>query len=109
MATPRPRSLLAAHALPHPTPPGLRTPCPLLPLPLLPPASPVAAVAAAAVVAALALAVAALRCAARQVIVTPHSAFLTKEALANIATSTCQNIADYLMGRPLVNEVVAKK
>lgn len=43
-----------------------------------------------------------------QVIVTPHSAFLTKEALSNIATTTCQNIADYLMGRPLTNEVVAK-
>ncbi|EFJ43869.1 hypothetical protein VOLCADRAFT_65549, partial [Volvox carteri f. nagariensis] len=40
-----------------------------------------------------------------QVLVTPHSAFLTQEALFNIATTTCQNIADFVLGKPLVNEV----
>ena len=52
----------------------------------------------------------ALRCAAcaLQVIVTPHSAFLTREALANIATTTCQNIADWKLGKPIGNEVKAQ-
>lgn len=40
-----------------------------------------------------------------QVLVTPHSAFLTHEALHNIATTTCQNIADFALGRALLNEV----
>ncbi|GIM00560.1 hypothetical protein Vretimale_5555, partial [Volvox reticuliferus] len=40
-----------------------------------------------------------------QVLVTPHSAFLTQEALFNIATTTCQNIADFVLGKPLANEV----
>ncbi len=38
-------------------------------------------------------------------LVTPHSAFLTREALTNIATTTCQNIADMVLGRELPNEV----
>lgn len=38
-------------------------------------------------------------------LVTPHSAFLTREALINIATTTCQNIADMVLGRELANEV----
>ncbi|PNH07943.1 2-hydroxyacid dehydrogenase 1, partial [Tetrabaena socialis] len=42
-----------------------------------------------------------------QVLVTPHSAFLTKEALTAIAATTCQNIADFVLDRPLVNEVKA--
>ncbi|KXZ56322.1 hypothetical protein GPECTOR_1g284 [Gonium pectorale] len=40
-----------------------------------------------------------------QVLVTPHSAFLTQEALYNIATTVCQNIADFTLGKPLVNSV----
>ncbi|GLC50489.1 hypothetical protein PLESTB_000385200 [Pleodorina starrii] len=40
-----------------------------------------------------------------QVLVTPHSAFLTQEALLNIATTTCQNIADWNLGKALPNEV----
>ncbi|KAG2493320.1 hypothetical protein HYH03_008455 [Edaphochlamys debaryana] len=40
-----------------------------------------------------------------QVLVTPHSAFLTREALSNIAATTVQNIADFKLGRPLVCEV----
>ena len=39
------------------------------------------------------------------VIVTAHQAFLTKEALKNIAQTTLRNIADFEQGRPLVNEV----
>lgn len=41
------------------------------------------------------------------VIVTSHQAFFTKEAVANIATTTLQNIQDFEEGRPLENEVVA--
>ena len=41
------------------------------------------------------------------VIVTSHQAFLTKEAMANIAHTTLQNVKDFAEGRPLVNEVVA--
>jgi hypothetical protein len=40
-----------------------------------------------------------------QVIITPHSAFLTKEALKNIADTTIGNLHDYAHGRPLANEV----
>lgn len=39
------------------------------------------------------------------VIVTSHQAFFTKEALKNIATTTLENVKDYLDGKPLVNEV----
>lgn len=41
-------------------------------------------------------------------LVSPHSAFLTDEALANIAGTTVQNITDWAMGKPLVNEVETK-
>lgn len=39
------------------------------------------------------------------VIVTSHQAFFTKEALANIAETTLQNIQDFVDGKVLVNEV----
>lgn len=39
------------------------------------------------------------------VIVTSHQAFFTKEALANIAETTLQNIRDFQEGKPLQNEV----
>jgi len=42
------------------------------------------------------------------VIVTSHQAFFTREALHNIATTTLQNIKDFLGGKELVNEVKAK-
>jgi D-lactate dehydrogenase len=38
-----------------------------------------------------------------QVLITPHSAFLTHEALANIASTTISNIEEYLMGKELTN------
>ncbi len=41
------------------------------------------------------------------VIVTSHQAFFTKEALAEIARTTLQNIQDFFDGKPLVNEVSA--
>ncbi|MBP3518864.1 MAG: 2-hydroxyacid dehydrogenase [Parabacteroides sp.] len=40
------------------------------------------------------------------VIVTSHQAFFTKEALHNIAETTLQNIEDFRLHRPLVNEVI---
>lgn len=40
-----------------------------------------------------------------QVLVTPHSAFLTHEALANIAATTVQNITEFVTGEPLTNEL----
>ena len=40
-----------------------------------------------------------------QVIVTPHSAFLTKEALCNIADTTVGNVRDCALGPQLRNEV----
>merc|ERR1712113_373413 len=40
-----------------------------------------------------------------QVIVTPHSAFLTKEALANICSTTIFNAAEFAEGKTLTNEV----
>lgn len=43
-----------------------------------------------------------------QVLVTPHSAFLTHEALANIAGTTVQNVTDFLDGKPLTNELKTK-
>jgi len=39
------------------------------------------------------------------VLVTSHQAFFTKEALHNIATTTLQNVQDYIDGKELVNEV----
>ena len=39
------------------------------------------------------------------VIVTSHQAFLTHEALANIATTTCANLDAYFAGAPLENEI----
>ncbi len=39
------------------------------------------------------------------VIVTSHQAFLTKEALNNIAEITLQNLTDYFEGKPLDNEI----
>lgn len=39
------------------------------------------------------------------VIVTSHQAFFTQEAMSNIATTTLQNIKDYIDGKELVNEV----
>ncbi|WP_404477886.1 2-hydroxyacid dehydrogenase [Novosphingobium sp. BL-52-GroH] len=42
------------------------------------------------------------------VLVTGHQAFLTEEALDNIATTTLQNLADAQAGRPLVNAVTAE-
>lgn len=39
------------------------------------------------------------------VIVTSHQAFFTREALHNIATTTLQNIKDFVDGKRLVNEV----
>jgi len=41
------------------------------------------------------------------VLVTSHQAFFTREALHNIATTTLQNIQDYVDGKALVNEVKA--
>jgi len=41
------------------------------------------------------------------VIVTPHSAFLTQEALENICATTVQNIQEFQAGSPLTNEVKA--
>jgi D-lactate dehydrogenase len=43
-----------------------------------------------------------------QVLVTPHSAFLTHEALANIGSTTVQNITEFLSGKPLTNELKQK-
>ena len=43
------------------------------------------------------------------VLVTSHQAFLTEEALRNIAEVTLQNFDDYLQGKPLVNEVKYKE
>ncbi len=39
------------------------------------------------------------------VVVTSHQAFLTAEALSNIAEVTLQNLSDYFNGKELVNEV----
>lgn len=43
-----------------------------------------------------------------QVLITPHSAFLTHEALANIASTTITNIEDWLQDKPLTNALKAK-
>lgn len=39
------------------------------------------------------------------VLVTSHQAFLTNEALTNIAEATLENLSDYFAGRPLKNQV----
>ncbi|MCH3917434.1 MAG: 2-hydroxyacid dehydrogenase [Spirochaetia bacterium] len=39
------------------------------------------------------------------VLLTSHQAFLTKEALSNIAQTTLQNIDDFFAGKPLANEI----
>ncbi|NCC87288.1 MAG: 2-hydroxyacid dehydrogenase [Clostridia bacterium] len=39
------------------------------------------------------------------VIITSHQAFLTEEALANIASTTLQNLDEFFEGKPLTNEV----
>lgn len=39
------------------------------------------------------------------VLLTSHQGFFTREALSNIAATTLQNIADYVNGRPLTNEI----
>jgi D-lactate dehydrogenase len=41
------------------------------------------------------------------VLVTSHQAFFTKEAIANIAVTTLENVRSYLIDDKLVNEVVA--
>ena len=43
------------------------------------------------------------------VIVTSHQAFLTEEALRNIAQTTTQNLADFFAGKPCKNEISYKK
>lgn len=43
----------------------------------------------------------------RNVILSSHQAFFTREALTNIATTTLQNIKDYLNQKPLENEIRA--
>ncbi|KAI8475368.1 MAG: D-isomer-specific 2-hydroxyacid dehydrogenase NAD-binding protein [Monoraphidium minutum] len=40
-----------------------------------------------------------------QVLVTPHTAFLTNEALEAIAATTMDNLTEYALGLPLTNEV----
>lgn len=40
------------------------------------------------------------------VIVTSHQAFFTSEAMHNIAETTLQNVEDFKMNRPLINEVI---
>jgi D-lactate dehydrogenase len=42
------------------------------------------------------------------VLVTSHQAFLTHEALANIACTTLENVSAFERGQPLVNEVNAR-
>jgi D-lactate dehydrogenase len=42
------------------------------------------------------------------VLITPHCAFLTHEALANIAATTVDNITEFLAGRPLTHELQPK-
>ncbi|WIA17926.1 hypothetical protein OEZ85_009419 [Tetradesmus obliquus] len=43
-----------------------------------------------------------------QVLITPHSAFLTHEALANIASATVASMEEFLAGQPLTNELKPK-
>jgi phosphoglycerate dehydrogenase-like enzyme len=41
-----------------------------------------------------------------QVLITPHSAFLTHEAPAHIAATTISNIEEFLSGQALTNELM---
>ena len=43
------------------------------------------------------------------VLISPHSAFLTAEALANIAATTVANIREFEGGAPLTYQVLAQK
>jgi D-lactate dehydrogenase len=43
-----------------------------------------------------------------QVLITPHAAFLTHEALDNIASTTISNIEEYLQDKQLTNELHPK-
>jgi D-lactate dehydrogenase len=43
-----------------------------------------------------------------QVLITPHSAFLTHEALANIAATTISNMEEFLAGQALTIELKPK-
>jgi D-lactate dehydrogenase len=43
-----------------------------------------------------------------QVLITPHAAFLTHEALGNIASTTITNIEEYLQDKQLTNELHPK-
>jgi lactate dehydrogenase-like 2-hydroxyacid dehydrogenase len=49
-----------------------------------------------------------VRAVSLQVIVTPHSAFLTHEALGNIAVTTVSNMEEFLLNKPLTNEIKLK-
>lgn len=44
-----------------------------------------------------------------QVLITPHIAFLTREALANIANTTVENLKAVVTGAAVVNEVTLPK
>eukprot|EP00775_Hariotina_reticulata_P004907 gene4907-5151_t len=44
-----------------------------------------------------------------QVLITPHSAFLTVEALNNIASTTASNLEEFFQGRPLTNAVQPRR
>ena len=39
---------------------------------------------------------------------TSHQAFLTREALANVAATTCANLDAFFAGRPLENEICCR-
>jgi len=43
-----------------------------------------------------------------QVLITPHTAFLTSEALDNIASTTIMNVEEYLQDKPLTNALKPK-
>ena len=43
------------------------------------------------------------------VLISPHSAFLTAEALANIAATTVANIREFQDGLPLTHQVLVHK
>lgn len=47
-------------------------------------------------------------CVLLQVLITPHTAFLTEEALANIASSTITNIEEFLEDKELTNALHPK-
>jgi lactate dehydrogenase-like 2-hydroxyacid dehydrogenase len=43
-----------------------------------------------------------------QVLITPHTAFLTHEALSNIASTTIKNIEEFLQDKQLTNQLKPK-